>query len=193
MISSIFIKCGAKQVFSPVNYIKYINDEVNGLVVEREFNKIVYKAKLQPCEMIVLNNSIDKIKSDEQFRNEVSLYKGKLNFVFNIEDSKDGTYKVRELMFSKASYGKLLSYANVSLINDFKLLQGSDTLYCSIAHLESANSVQPIVRISLAFKGLDTLKKNDLTLLYNDNIFLNGPLKFHFSMDALNKIPEIKF
>jgi hypothetical protein len=103
----------------------------------------------------------------------------------------NGSGKVKKAMFDAEQYGAIMSYANSDLKNDFKLLQGEDTVYCHIVHLEPANSIQPIIRMTIGFSGLDTNLK-DITLIYNDNIFRNGPLKFHYPKELLESFPEIK-
>jgi hypothetical protein len=82
-------------------------------------------------------------------------------------------------------------YSNSTINEDFKLLQGKDTVYCALVHLEPANSINPVLRLTVAFSGLDPGSNEDITLFFNDNIFMNGPLKFHFDKKLFTDKPEI--
>jgi hypothetical protein len=185
------VSCSKKSVNSPAEYLAFCSHPDNGLVVDKEFNNILYKAKLQTPEAILFGAEQD-FKSSSEYHQKLVGLKDKLNFVFLIEDVKGSSRQVRSAVFNKSSYGSMLAYANTDLAKDFTLLQGTDTIYCSVVHLEAANSVQPIIRIALGFDGIDTTKAKDFTLIYNDNFFQNGPLKFHYAPSVFNNLPEIK-
>jgi hypothetical protein len=177
--------CGKKKL-NQSDYLQYINSEESGLVQKKTFNNVTYKVKLHLPEMI--SATADENITKAKFESNMKYYNNKVNFIFIMEDN--GSTKVKNAMFDKEKYGAMLSYANTELKNDFKLLNGNDTLYCGLVHLEPANSIQPVIRMTLGFSGIDSVGRS-LTLIYNDNIFSNGPLKFYYSKETLNNLPEI--
>lgn len=177
--------CGKKRL-NQSDYLRFINSEESGLVQKKEFNNVIYKAKVHLPEMI--SAAAEENLTKAKFDSNMAYYHNKINFIFIMEDN--GSTKVRNAMFDKEKYGTILSYANTELKNDFKLLIGNDTLYCGLVHLETANSIQPVIRMTVGFSGVDSSAKS-LTLIYNDNIFSNGPIKFYYSHETLNNLPEI--
>lgn len=185
----IFASC-KRAALSRDEYIKYINTEED-FCVTREFNGVSYKLKLQPPELLTLKNSPEQINNNEDFEKSLEYFKDKLNFIFLIEDASKVDVKVKSAVFDKQIYASVLKYANTELRNDLKLIQNGDTLICSVVHLESANSLQPVIRLSLGFTDLDPLNKN-YTLVYNDRMFQNGPIKFNYSSTLFERMPELK-
>ena len=179
-----------RTTLSMEEYFKYLNSNEK-FSVTKEFNGILYKLKLQPPELMTLRNSKDQIKNTNDFHTELEYYKDKLNFVFLIEDASKNVGKVKSAVFNKQLYATILEYANTDLKKDLRLIQNGDTLYCAAIHLESANSLQPVIRLSLGFTNLDPNNKN-YTLVFNDNIFNNGPLKFNYSSTLFDQLPELK-
>lgn len=188
---ALFTCCNNRKALAPAEFLNFLNSEKSGLKLQKEFNQVNYKLQLQPPEVLALKNLSEKTANGESFKKEYSYYRNKLNFIFLIEDALESNNRVKLAVFDKDMYSKMLLYANSELKNDFKLVQGNDTLICSVVHLEPANSIQPIFRLSLAFNGVDTLKK-EYTLVYNDNLFMNGPIKFYFPKQVFENLPDVK-
>lgn len=183
--------CSDKKVLSPDEYMTYMDSHKDVLKISRELNSVNYSLQMLTPEQQILINSPDVFNNPAAFEKELSYYRNKLNFILVLKDPEKGMNKVRSTMFDKSEYGKILAYANTSLKEDFYLVQNEDTLYSTIVHLESANSIQPVFRLALGFSGLDSLSK-ECTLVFNDKIFNNGPIKFHYSKNVLSNLPEIK-
>lgn len=191
IILVVLILCSCKRSsLSREEYVKYFNSN-DKFSVTREFNGILYKLKVQPPEILAFKNAEDQIRNKQDFDKELAYYKDKLNFVFLIEDASKNDGKVKSTVFNKQLYATILEYANTELRNDLKLIKNGDTLYCSAIHLESANSLQPVIRLSLGFTNLDPQNK-DFTLVFNDNMFNNGPIKFSYSSTLFDQLPELK-
>jgi hypothetical protein len=188
-ILSIAVYSCSKSKLSASEYIAYMNDLENGYVCRRTFNGINYKTVMQTPEMIILRSG-RQVSDPINFNKNVDEQKGNLNFVFTISDD-DGSNRVKEMVFDQSKYGGILRYSNSMINEDFKLLQGNDTVYCALVHLEPANSINPMLRLTVAFSGIDQNSTEDLTLFFNDNIFMNGPLKFHFDKKIFLNKPEI--
>ncbi len=186
-----FFSCNKKKMLTPAEFLTFLNSEKSGLKLQKEFNQVNYKLQLQTPEVLALKNLSGKNTDNTSFNKEYKYYQNKLSFIFLIEDALQSNNRVKLAVFDKDMYGKMLLYANSELKNDFKLVQGVDTLICSMVHLEPANSIQPVFRLSLAFNNVDTVKK-EYTLVYNDKLFMNGPIKFYFSKQVFENLPGLK-
>ncbi|MEO6302759.1 MAG: hypothetical protein ABIP51_06270 [Bacteroidia bacterium] len=172
-------------------YVAYLNSTEGGLINSKEFNGKLFKVKLQTPEIIFLSNYEDSILDEEKLKKGLPGFNDKVNFIIILEDVP-GNNEVKQAVVNKDSYSKILSYGNTEMKNDFKLIQGNDTNYCSLALIEPANSLQPVIRIAISFSGLNALNKNNLTLIYNDRIFEQGPVKFNYTKTVFENIPALK-
>lgn len=183
--------CGGRKKLSPDAYVNYLNSEMSDLLISKELNKVNYKLRLLTPEYMVINGNRNTPVNNEQFTTKLKDQIGRINFVMLIEDSENTGSIVKQVVFNTDQYGTLLEYANSNLKNDFMLVRRKDTLFCSLIHMEAANSLQPVVRISFAFEGAGS-NDDEFTLIYNDHLFNNGPLKFIYSKETLTQLPELK-
>jgi hypothetical protein len=183
--------CSNKRKLPPKEFIGFLSSSESGLTLKKNFNGINYKARMYTPELLALTQSESPINSEPELKKKAAECSDRLNFIFFIEDESKINYTVKSTVFDKQRYGAIMAYANTDMKNDFMLVQGKDTLACSILHLEPANSVHPLLRISLGFNGVNPTTK-EYTLVYNDNIFNNGPIKFHYSQSTFDHLPEVK-
>jgi hypothetical protein len=171
------------------DYLKYFNSSENELLLDKELNGIRYKLRLLTPEYMTLNQSRGRYDTG-QLANSLESFQYQKNFVFVIEDAGKSFNRVKSTVFNTERYGTILDYANTDLKNDFMIVREKDTLYCDLVHVEAANSLQPKVRLSLVFSSRDKVM-DGFTLLFHDNIFNNGPLKFNYSNKVLKDLPEL--
>lgn len=184
-------QCANKKTLAPDAYMQYLNSSESGLMLSKEYNQISYKLKMQPAGYLAIANSGASIKTQADFKASLNNYKEQMNFILLIQDAEKSNHRVKSMVFNKQEYGTILAYANTDLKNDIVLIQERDTLYCRMLHLESANSLQPILRLSLSFNGINANAK-EFTLILNDNIFNNGPIKFYYSKKVMENLPDLK-
>lgn len=191
--SFLFLACAAcshKMTMGPNEYSQFIRSGNNGLSVSQEINAIKYRLKLLPPDYLALNSPDFPMQSSADKPGFFKEFDDKMEFIFVIEDPDRNSQRVKSTVFDKARYSSILSYANSELRNDFMLMTERDTLYCSLAHLEAANSVQPLLRLVIGFQSIHPLDK-EFTLVYDDHIFNNGPVKFHYPKRVMEGLPEL--
>jgi hypothetical protein len=186
----LLFSCSRDHKLSVSEYIAFVNNSENGFISNRTFNGVNYRSSMVTPEILAIRSGNRTTLTKKQFEDELKTRENKLNFVFTISD-ESGSNKVKEIVFNELAYSKILKYSNALINEDFKLLQGKDTIYCALVHLEPANSISPVLRLTIAFNGVNMKNPGDLTLFFNDNIFLNGPLKFHFNKELFTNKPEI--
>jgi hypothetical protein len=184
--------CGQKKIMTQEEYKNFVSSESSELVKSKIFNKINYTCRLQPPELSALVYSSTTFTSQADFESEKKSFDNQLNFVIVIEDEQGGRNLVKRAVFDKESYSSILTYANRELQNDFKLsLADKGELKCSIVHVEPANSIQPVIRIAVSF-NIQNIKTEDYTLIFDDNFFNNGKIKFIYDKKILDNLPTLK-
>jgi hypothetical protein len=146
---------------------------------------------MQPPELLALLRSEKKPVSQADYEAEKSKHAGELNFILIIEDDADSDNRVKTNVYNDNLYREFLAYANTSLANDFYLLVGKESIRCSMVHLEPANSIRPVIRIGISFSQV-SLNGNECTLVFDDNLFNNGKLKFNYSEETVTTMPQFK-
>jgi hypothetical protein len=185
--------CGQRKTLSKEDFIQYCNSEKSNLIISKAVQNINYTCKFKIPELTAILNSNKEFTSQAEFEKSVKTYSNEILFIFTIKDDSKSSHAVKQLVFDKQKkYSFLLAYANTDMSSDFELKSNNGNIVpCSFLHLEPANSVQPILRITLAFNYSRSLGE-ELTLVFNDKIFNNGPIKFNYPKDVLDYLPKLK-
>jgi len=176
LILLFFLVAGCSDKPSIKNGVKSFNldgKEWKSLSVINEIGGISYKSSLVPIEYYLLKyapkDSI-KILSDKMSKERV------IEFEFQQDDKKD----ILSKEFTKRDYKSSVEYLSFKIRNDYKLVvNNKDTIKCSGVLFERNYKVAPFKRILLYFNGVEPDSK--IKLIYYDNLFHNGILKFNFS------------
>ena len=192
VITLLFISCNRKSVMSQSEYISFLNSDESSLVISKSIDKIIFKCKLQPARLITL--SLDKNYNNEQdFLKDLEYYKDQINIVLIIEDIDKTSHEVKKTVFDVQKFGNFLSYANTDLKNDIELkLDNGDIVSCDLVHMEPANSIKPVIRITASFKKKG-INDKECTVIFDDNLFNHGPMKFYYENNVFENLPKLKF
>ena len=136
---------------------------------------IDFKATQVPIQYYILKNadskeaayidSIYKLHSKERI----------IEFEFK-HDSKDDLLKNK---YTKKDYTESVKYMSFKIENDFKVVtQSGDTIPCAGVHFERNFKLAPFKRLLLHFGNIP--ENENIQLVYNDNLFKNGLLKYQF-------------
>jgi hypothetical protein len=175
---------------TPDEYVTFLNSDESGMKSTSVVNNIRYQSILVPSQYLVIKHSKDSIKTQKDFEHQLDYYIDQLNVILLISDAGQKNHVVKKTIFDSQKYNSIIAYVNSEMKNDFMLVQDNDTIYTSLLHIESSNSVEPLLRLSLGFTGVNP-KAKDVVLVFSDNIFENGFIKFNYA-SALSKLPEIK-
>ncbi|WP_299242519.1 hypothetical protein [uncultured Aquimarina sp.] len=143
--------------------------------VSHLFSDFEYKATLVPLQYYILKNegSKDLQKVDsiyESLKNERII---EVEFQHqNKDDLLKGTYTNRD-------YESSVKYMSFYIEKDFKAVtQKGDTVNCSGVTFERNFKVAPFKRLLLHFGNIP--EEENIKLIYQDNLFGNGLMKFNF-------------
>lgn len=186
---------------APDEYVKWIENNDNGIKVAKKIGDFTYAALFKPYEYVALTelkkDSINK-KNVQQKINECD---GLQYFTFRIsaENQKEELLKVN--LNSEQDYYSRIEYFSFKMQNDLKLIDGKDTLDCALFHFERVFGLAPYATFVLGFpltreemKITESGKKNSYknkTLLFEDRTFGAGNIYMTIKQENLNRIPEL--
>ena len=176
-----------KEELMPVEYVRWVEDEKNGLRIRQQEGEYLYELQYQPLEyIVVLQERTGQIKAS--LLKEEMEKRGDLQyFTLKMYSGKGkGLLSDKEL---EAENKEL--YLLSGLQQEMMLSQADDTLRCLLFHFESSNNLIPYDQCVLAFeKPLDN--KKDILFIYRTDKYENGGVKIPIKRENINKIPKLK-
>ena len=183
--------CNAKQVLNPQEYIAWMssgNSEVNN---KKEIGNYSVAIKYLPQDYLALKEfkaPYDN-KNKTKFNEARKKYEGHYYFLLRIVDEKNQKSVLRSDIDGYGEYTDRLNYFAFEAQNDFKLIEGKDTLDCVLHHFENNYDLSPINDITVVFK--QGKPNNDLTFLWYDRALGLGTIKFFIEESDLENIPTL--
>jgi hypothetical protein len=179
----------AKKEISISEYIHYVEDPSNGLKVQKAMGKIIFSAQFKPNEYVAVKETKARYNSINEIEKNVKELKGSYYITFSIASSNNKTVPIEQS--GTKEFDPRLLYCNSQMQNDFLLVDGKDTLPCSMYHFERNFGIAPFNNFLLGFDQKKS-KCDDLTLIYFDKLFNCGFLKFRVNKSDIISIPKIK-
>ncbi|WP_299254027.1 hypothetical protein [uncultured Aquimarina sp.] len=143
--------------------------------VSHLFSQIEYKATLVPLQYYILKNegskNLAKIDSIyESLKNER---------ILEVEFQQEKEDDLLKSKYTNRDYETSVKYMSFYIENDFKAVtQSGDTIDCSGVTFERNFKVAPFKRLLLHFGNIP--EEENIQLIYNDQLFGNGLMKFNF-------------
>jgi len=180
-------------------YIKWVENEKNGLKVSKVVGPLKYVIQYEPIPYLVLIQNRDKLINDSFLNHEISNLEGMYYFKLRIE-TLDKNKDPMTLQISSVD-----DYHNRNLIfsdefaENVRLVENGDTLHCEMFNLVNNYGLAPYMDLVLGFtkKKLVTSEANnngdvpEIKVLVNDDVFNAGLLRFSFQKNTISKIPEL--
>lgn len=184
--------CSKKKELSKEDYLHQITEPSGSISVSQDFKDISFTAKYRPLEEMVLFNLKDSALTKESFDTISAKYSDMHYFTFTIISNQDKEI-IAHNNTNQNDYFMNLDYLVNSIQNDFYLLDGKDTLPCSMCHYERNYGISSKNNLNLAFeKKQKTVRPvNEMTLVYEDKMFQVGAVKFHFEKETIENLPEL--
>ena len=180
LVITMFFSCQkAQKTPSTILEEKLFNLEQIGWkskTISHFINNMSYKATMVPLQYYILKNEgdIDLKKVDSIYQ---SMSKERVLEIAFEHEEKDDLLKER---YTNKSYEASVKYMAFGLKDDFRAITASgDTINCSGVTFERNFKLAPFKRILLFFS--DIPEEEHIKLLYNDQLFGNGPMTFNFT------------
>ncbi|WP_452223462.1 hypothetical protein [Lacinutrix chionoecetis] len=148
--------------------------------INQYINNINYTATEVPIEYYIIKqegySDLRKIDSISKANNSERV----VEFQFHHDEEKDLFLD----KFTSKNYEETVKYMAFKIQNDYSVVASSgDTIKCSGAILERNFKVAPFKRVLLYFGNIP--EDDTIQLIYNDQLFGNGIIKFSFKEKPL--------
>jgi hypothetical protein len=184
-------------------YVKYINDEDNGLVVKKYANHLELTLKYLPADYLVhreLNN--DASFTSKQRDSILESYSHNLTFMLSINpDEREEESIIEDVLFynlkTKEEYTQRMMYLNFDIKQDIELVCDSTAIYSPvITNMENNYGLSKGRNITIVFTPLKSkdefMKAKTITVKWNDEVFETGLNYFKFNAEDLFSTPSLK-
>jgi len=194
LTTQLFLLCGCRErVLSPKAYIKYMTDSKHNATKQKSMDKLKYTVHYMTPEMMALREIRDLSFLDSKlFDSLKNEYTGLCYFDMRVESSEDGEHIYNALDKTKQEVANAEWYMSFDMGKDFMLVSGNDTVSSALYHFNSTTGLSKVYDYSLAFNRKKGTEQKDLILVYEDKIFGDGLLKFHFSAAEIQSLPKLK-
>lgn len=177
---------------SSEEYIAYVNDPKNGLIVSREAGDFLVELQYKPLDyelLMEMGEESGDTTGMELLKKEI----GQMQYYVLRIGSKD---KKSDMLAtdvgSKDDYFNRIGYLSSGIQQNIRLIDGKDTLSCLLHHFERNYKLSSYSNIILAFDANEHNEANDKTLVLDDEVFGIGRLKLTIDKSAIQKIPALR-
>jgi hypothetical protein len=181
----LFLSCGEREL-TPLEYVKWVENPENGLVVKKQMGNYNFLLQYQPIAYNVLNELQKEEVEAAVLQKEIESKEG-LQYL----TIKMSTIQKKPIFSGKNLTDSIRSYLNYQIKKDFYLLEGGDTLPCQLFHYENTNGMTPYDAFVLGFKPSQT-KLNDKKFLFKANIIDVEQVEMEIKNSAIQSIPKVK-
>lgn len=190
----VFAGCKNKTL-TPEAYFTYFEKHRDDLRKTRELGELNFEADYIPTDMMAARDigADNRSFNTPEFARAYGNYASALYFSFKIKAS-DQTGSLKKFIRTKENYSRISQYLASEIKSDFSIEVDSKKIECDLINVESDLTIRDCFLFIMSFdrakaSGIDS---KDITLVYKDNMFQNGILKFRFSADQINNFPKIK-
>ena len=183
---------GSSSTVSAKELMDYVIKPDNGLIKKKKISEFIYQVKFKPLDYIISKELKGNVIDSAEYIKKYNELSGLQYFDFRIEVEGISTEILKYNLQSISDYEERINYLAFKMQSDFKLVEGSDTLDCLIYHMERAYDVVPYTTVLLGFNTKVNSYYLDKTIIFTDNLFKNGIIKFTFITADLIQIPKLE-
>lgn len=189
IIVSLAVSC-KKQTLSERDYIRYVEENENGLVKTVDIGDLRYKVQYKPHDYILAHEL--KGGNDSERLSRLNQMKGTAWFNITIARPGKGESPLRYNVSSLEEYNHRYNYFLTAAARDLALAYGGDTLFPISYHFETSYNLAPVETMIVGF-GLpaDSVAGQNMQLIFYDRVFNNGIIKTSFTKESLQSIPQV--
>lgn len=174
-----------------VDFNAWISAEENNLVKSKDISELNYKMSFVPKECMAFKELKGQEYTNEEFDEALTHYKDMSYFNFRIEVPKEQGELLKYNLSSPQQYNDRINYMSFRMQKDIILVQDNDTLFPGIFHFERIFEVAPFATVMLAFDNKKINLEKEFTIIYNDQLFNKGYIKYYYQPNLLIDLPKI--
>lgn len=174
---------------SPKDYVHYIENPGNGLLVKEEVNGVNYELQYQPTDYCVMQEKRSFSVPGDEFAQLRKRFSGLEHYVLRIK-SKDMDSLVNK-MDDTAKYKKgITEYFDFGIQKDIKLIEGKDTVPCSICQADANTGISEYYTFSMGFPANHF--EGDRYFVFMNKILKTGNVKLAITDKSMKSLPALK-
>lgn len=179
---------------SPFQFREWVNSTSSQLIQRKSIDEYKYELKYLPVEYMITNeeksNKLNKVVYDSLKKEYDGMEYFELKL--SVEGFNDEPAKYNSINMS--DYQQKIMYLSFAMQNDLYIeLKGNEKIKCKLFHNERIYGVAPYSKFLFGFSKEDLKKDvNEFKVVFNDQLFKTGKIKFNWEMTTLNNIPKIK-
>ena len=193
--------CGQTTISSYDDYLQWLNDVENGLVVNKEVNGITLKVKHLPAHYLAYQDLSNKPFIKKEVADSIiNKYSKSLTFLVTI--GVDGQIKKGDVMYQGVrdyeAYKERLYAMNFDIEEDISITMDGLTYQPVLSHLENGYGLTDSRNIMVVFvphtkEEAVFYASQDIQFTYDDEIFNTGINHFQFNRSDINRVPTFTF
>lgn len=180
-------------------YISYLVDPKNGLIKEKNVGGICYTIRYMPSHLLAFNQAgavgmLSSVSRDSLVRQ----YEQSLTFVIHVGPAQGEDFDVMRLgVRSYAEFAERMERFAFKAQDWVSIETPAGTTSPVIARMENVNAFERgrnFVVVFASEKGTtNDLRRQDLVLCYDDQLFNTGVNKFTFKASDMEAVPVLRF
>ena len=183
----VFTSCGNR--LSPIDYVHYVENPDNGLLINSKINGVTYTLQYQPIDYLVMLELKSFSIPPETFKEQYKRFEGMEHYVFHI-DTKDLEALVSKSKDTSGIKNALSAYINFKVQKDIKLIEGGDTIPCGIAQCESSMGMLPYYSLVIGFPN--KAYAGDREFLFTNKRIGTGEVRLLVKGQSIQNLPKLK-
>lgn len=186
--------CTSEQILYPVDYVKWVKATDNGLKKIKEMSHYAFEVQYKPLDFIVAQEEkTNDLAEDILVKRKEELGEDYYYYNLRIKSLEGNLSPIGAGVGTNQQYNQRLSYFTFDMQEDLYLLEGQDTLPCTMYQFVRNYDVAPFVEFALGFKKKKKGPiQEDLTFVLEDRILGIGSTRIIFEEQVLNNTPKIK-
>jgi|SRR6185312_8918102 len=173
----------------PQEYVRYIENPDNGLLLSSTVNGVKYTLQYQPTDYLVMLELRSFSIPPEIFQEQYNRFKGIEHYVFRIDKRELDSLATKAKDTAIIRKG-MIEYLDFKIRKDIKLVEGSDTIPCGIAECEISAGMLPYYSFVLGFNTKNYW--GDREFIYENKMIGTGLLKLVLKNSRVKRIPKLK-
>lgn len=179
---------------TPFQFREWVNSSSSQLIQRKSIDEYKYELKYLPVEYMITNeeksNKLNKVVYDSLKKE----YDGMEYFELKLSVDGFNGEPAKYNSINMSDYQQKIMYLSFAMQNDLYIeLKGDKKIKCKLFHNERIYGVAPYSKFLFGFSKEDLKEDvNEFKVVFDDQLFNTGKIKFNWEKTTLNNIPKIK-
>ncbi len=180
-----------KLSLTPIEYVNWVQKPSSKLLYSKIIDEFKYEILCKPVEYIISKEVRGREINTVEY-NRLKLELGTMDYYdFRISVSDYSDEFLRYNLEDLSQYQNRIDYCAFQMENDIKMVDGIDSVSCTLFHFERTFSLTPYGNFLIGIPKCspETVVR---TFVFHDRLFNNGTIKIIIDPSALTHLPKLK-